>query len=92
MANEQLESFLASEAQAATQEPAPQAAPEAPPAAPEPKAAPSPRQSLRPPQPSLRTTTTGFRRGRWKARTRSRFVRSRTSGANGTTGRKRPPA
>jgi hypothetical protein len=36
-ANEQLESFLASEAQEATQEPAPPAAPEAPPAAREPK-------------------------------------------------------
>jgi hypothetical protein len=38
MANEALDSFLASEAQEATREPAPQAAPEAPPAAPEPKA------------------------------------------------------
>jgi hypothetical protein len=42
MANEQLDSFLASEAQEATQTPAPQAPSEAPPAAPEPKAEPKP--------------------------------------------------
>jgi hypothetical protein len=62
MANEALDSFLASEAQAATQEPAPPAAPEAPPAAatPQPEAKPpaeskaataTPEDDAEPPQP-----------------------------------------
>ncbi|HEY2419406.1 MAG TPA: hypothetical protein VGH84_15920 [Steroidobacteraceae bacterium] len=53
MANEALDSFLASEAQEATQTPAPQAPSEAPPAASEPKAEPKPTaESKATPEPS----------------------------------------